>query len=264
MPYRRLATKRAPKKPVLRRLVATAGRAIKKRYVGRKGLKVGRIAKDVMMLKRLVNVEKKRAISTYSGTVGQVNGAGGGAAIFDITPALTQGDTAGSRNGNVVKVVSMYMQGQFIQQSATLDGCRISIEIWCHKAREVPMSLSSTGAEIYVPSPFSGQIDLVSRRNQDYFSDYVCLRKVAVWVPNDTYGASNQFKNKTFNIGVKLQRHLRWSDAGTLINGQMFLIMRCQHGNASASTASTANVAHQGVNTGWKYDLQNTVYFVDN
>lgn len=267
MPYRRRLTRRrrAPKKPLLRRLTATAGRVLKKRYAPRGTLRVGRIARDVAMIKSVINVEKKRLGGTnYTGVLGQVNGGGGGAVMIDITPNLAKGADANQRNGNSVKMTGMYIQGQFIQQSAAIDRNFVSIELWCHKNKEVVMSLSSTGAEIYTASPFSGQIDMVSRRNQDYFSDYVCLKKQRVAVTGDTYSATNILRNATFSFPVKLNRHLRWNDSNTLINGQLFLIMRCQSGNSSTTTASTANIAHVGINTGLNYALDQVTYFVDN
>lgn len=250
---------------VVRRVVRKGVKYAKKRYVSKKGnFKLGRLAKDVAMVKKLINVEKKRANTQFSGVVGQVNGAGGGAVIIDLTPALVQGDNASNRNGNSVKITGVHINGQFIQQSSAIDRQVFSVEIWCHKTKEVPMSLASTGAEIYANSPFSNQIDLVSRRNQDYYSDYVCLRKRRVFIAGDTYSATNIFRNNTFNLGMKLNRHLRWNDAGTLINGQYFMIIRAQSGNCSTTTASTANVAHQGINTGYTYALDCMHYYVDN
>lgn len=267
MPYRRRLTRRrrAPKKPLLRRLTATAGRVLKKRYAPRGTLRVGRIARDVAMLKSLVNVEKKRYTQTYTyDFLGQVNGAGGGAYIADLTPLIAQGTGASQRTGNSVKMTGCYFQGQIIQQSSAIDSNIVSIEVWFHKTREVPMSLSSTGNEIYQNSPFSNQIDIISRRNQDYFSDYVCLRKKRVVVRADTYSATNILRNATFNLGMKMNRHLRWNDAGTLVNGQFFLLVRCQSGNGSSTTASTANIPHQGTNTGLKFALDQITYYVDN
>lgn len=236
----------------------------KKRYVNKRGnFKLGRLVKDVAMVKKLINVERKRIYGTYNGNVGQVNGGGGGANMFDITPNISQGNSASQRNGNSVKVTGVYIQGQFLQQVNALDRNRFSVEVWCHKTKEVPMSLASTGAEIYNESPFSNQMDLISRRNQDYFSDYVCLRKKMVYMPGDKY-ATNIIKNQTFNLGLKLNRHLRWNDSGTLINGQYFVIIRAQSGNASSTTASTANIAHQGISTGCSVNLSVATYYVDN
>lgn len=251
---------------VVRRVVRKGLKYAKKRYVSKRGnFRLGRLAKDVAMVKKLINVEKKRYTQTYLyDFLGQVNGNGGGAYMADLTPSLVQGNSASQRNGNSVKMTGIYLQGQLIQQGSAIDSNIVSVEVWCHKTKEVPMSLSSTGNEIYNNSPFSGQIDMISRRNQDYFSDYVCLRKKRVIVRADTYSATNILRNATFSMGLKLNRHLRWNDAGTLINGQLFLLVRCQSGNGSSTTASTANIPHQGVNTGLKFSLDQITYYVDN
>jgi len=250
---------------VVRRVVRKGVKYAKKRYVSKKGnLRLGKIVRDVAMVKKLINVEKKRFSSNYTGVLGQVNGAGGGAVMLDITPFITKGNDANQRNGNSIKMTGLYIQGQFLQQSAAIDRNTVSVELWCHKNKEVGMSLASTGNEIYTNSPFSNQIDFVSRRNQDYFSDYVCLRKKMVRVTADTFSGTNIVRNATFSFPIKLNRHLRWSDSNVLINGQIFLIMRCQSGNASASTGSTANIPHQGINTGLTYALDQITYYVDN
>lgn len=251
---------------VVRRVARKGVKYAKKRYVSKKGkFRLGRLVKDVAMVKKLINVEKKRYTQTYTyDFLGQVNGAGGGAYITDLTPLIAQGTGASQRTGNSVKMTGMYLQGQLIQQSGALDSNVVSVEVWFHKTREVAMSLSSTGNEIYNNSPFSNQIDMVSRRNQDYFSDYVCIRKKRVIVRADTYSATNILRNATFGMGLKLNRHLRWNDAGTLVNGQLFLLVRCQSGNGSSTTASTANIPHQGTNTGLKLSLDQITYYVDN
>lgn len=251
---------------VVRRVVRKGVKYAKKRYVNKKGnLRLNRLVKDVAMVKKLINVEKKRYTQTYTyDFLGQVNGAGGGAYIADLTPLIAQGTGASQRTGNSVKMTGMYLQGQLIQQQSAIDSNIVSVEVWFHKTKEVTMSLSSTGNEIYNNSPFSNQIDMISRRNQDYFSDYVCIRKKRVVVRADTYSATNILRNATFGMGLKLNRHLRWNDAGTLINGQLFLLVRCQSGNGSSTTASTANIPHQGINTGLKFSLDQITYYVDN
>lgn len=250
---------------VVKKVIRKGYKMAKKRYINKKGnFRLSRLAKDVAMVKRVINVEKKRNASAYTGVVGQVNGAGGGAAMIDITPTISQGVAVNERTGNSVKLTGCYIQGQFLQQGNTLDSNKFSVEIWCHKNKEVPMSLASTGTEIYNPSPFSGQIDLVSQRSQDYFSDYVCIKKQLVYVKGDQYSTTNIVRNATFNMPVKLNRHLRWNNSGTLIQGQLFMIIRAQNGNCSLTTASTANIAHQGVATGYSYGINSIFYNVDN
>lgn len=251
---------------VVRKYAKKGLKMVKRRYVGKSGkFRLGKLVKDVQMIKSVVNVEKKRYTAQYTyDFLGQVNGAGGGAYITDLTPLIAQGTGSSQRTGNSVKMTGMYLQGQIIQQSSAIDSNVVSVEVWFHKTREVVMSLSSTGNEIYQNSPFSNQIDIISRRNQDYFSDYVCIKKQRVIVRADTYSATNILRNATFNMGLKLNRHLRWNDAGTLINGQLFLLVRCQSGNGSSTTASTANIPHQGINTGLKFALDQITYYTDN
>lgn len=121
-----MANFKAKARKYVKKQVRRAGKAIKKRYVAKGGnLKVGQIAKDVMMLKRLVNAEKKR--TTLGSTsfeaahfTGQVNGNSSGHRIVDISPsAINQGNGYNERNGNSIKLHSLVIKGQFIQMTNT-------------------------------------------------------------------------------------------------------------------------------------------------
>ena len=66
------------------------GKAVKGRYFKGKGYtkpRYSNIVSDVMLLKKMVNAEKKRLPGNWSGVVGQVSGAtGSGHLLLDVTP----------------------------------------------------------------------------------------------------------------------------------------------------------------------------------
>jgi hypothetical protein len=218
------------------------------------------------MVKRLINVEKKFANTSYDLVSGQVNGLGGGANIFDVTPSfIGKGSDRNQRTGNSIKLTGIHFEGQFQHQSITSDSNVVIIELWKPRATAgVPMSLSSTGEELFNTNPFINQIDFQSRRNSDYYHDYYRLRYLVVKIPGDL---TNVNINRTINfrMGVKLNHHLRWKDDNTLIGGQIFMTIRCASGNSSGTTNATdPDLSHTATNTGLKTRIAQISYYVDN
>ena len=181
---------------------------MKKRYTKKTGgLKFGRIAKDVMMLKKLVNVEKKRYDYTISSlTLGQVNNNTSGTNALDITPILSSGSGYSQRNGASVKIVSMFCKFQFWQQVNNNHPMKGRIELW--KAKGVPQTAPTLLQDLYNVNPVSTIIDYNSMRNPDYYGDAtkICTKYFSL-----TSFFSTQVSIREVCIPLKLQHHIRYS-----------------------------------------------------
>lgn len=249
-------------KPRGRRPVRKVAR---KRPVYRKKKGVSALARKVNRMMYQMQPEKKQITYLVEDSVGQLDGNNVGALLIDITPTPSQGTAISQRIGQSIKLSGMFFQGQLIQQSATTDTGYIIIEVWKHKNKEVSIS-NSTLSEIYSVNPFSTTVDAASRRNQTYFSDYVCLRRQKVYVPQDHFGSMSRCKNWTMPIKFKNGHTIRFDNVNNVVNGQLLLVVRSASGNKSPTTATTisANVPFTAINTGWKYlhSVQN--YYTDN
>ena len=126
---------------------------IKYRYGHKRGGMV-RLIQDVMLLKTLVNAEKK-SISVNSGNngIGQTDGATGDGAYFaDITPAPAQGAGEDERTGDSIKLSTGVLALQLKQQSNTLHATRCILEIF--QVLGTPQSLTTAFTQLYKPNPW--------------------------------------------------------------------------------------------------------------
>jgi len=259
-----MATFRKKTTRYVKKQVKRAGKYLKKRYVKpRGGLRAGRLYKDVMLIKSLINVEKKSKEDAYSREVSQVAVNATGADIFDITPTISQDNTASGRNGNSVKITGAYIQGQIYQQTNTHDACKIIMEIWKPRVREVVMSLGSTALQLYNDNVFSSVIDANSSRNQFYFKDYILVARRVINMPADAYSAQVG-RHKNFTVPLKLNYHQRYDQSGSLMDGQMFVFLRADSGNKGATASTLPNIPHTAAQTGFRFLLNAKWYWTDN
>ena len=160
------------------------GRALGRRYVKKNtgrarmsNLNYNQISKDVMMLKNIVNAEKKSyGLAFTNQNVGQVNANNTGALCYDITPLIPQGQASDQRNGISVKLHSCLYQFQFTQLASLTIRQRLIIEFWINKGTY--LTTATAQEYIHQAATFSTVIDTNSPRNQDRFSEFVCIRRL--------------------------------------------------------------------------------------
>lgn len=249
-----------------------AKKFVKKRYglnKKSKGLKYGNIAKDVLMLKKMVNAEKKiyEVKDTTSLSTGQVYGNVTGTICYDITPLIGQGVTQSTRTGASIKLSSALYQFQFQQQLNATIANKVIIEFWVNKGTQLD---SATAREyLFAPSTFSVVIDYNSPRNSDRFSDFQLVRRIYKTIPADANPGDTA--QSTFDIPIKFNRgqghHVRLAQSATtyadILNGQMFMTIRSQVGNNS-SIASTKDVPVTGALTGLSVRFAYKTWYYDN
>lgn len=218
----------------------------KKRYVNKRGnLKVGRMVKDIAMLKKMVNAEKKR-IEMYNGYIEGVsqfvcNSAGTnldtGYIIKDITPIISQGTTYSTRSGSSVKLHSMQAQFQLNQQANAVSPTTISVEFWRVRNQVVTANATTMG-QIYDKNAISFFTDYHSTRNPDHFKDYQLIAKKRVRFEQDSISGIQNIKD--FRIPRRLfNHHVRYAgDSNTVTEGQILLVVRASTGNKGSATAT--------------------------
>lgn len=251
------------KKLGVRKYVKPVVKALKKRYV-RKGLpNVAAITRDVMMLKKMVNAEKKMIDGTnLSGLVGQVNANVGGGVSLDLTPTITQGIGYTNRNGRSLKFSGLNIRMQLNQQTSTHDGGKFMLYV------VLPTDTSTTAnaySEFFDNDKLTGIQDFNSNRNPDYMKNFKIILKRQLTIRPDNYsGAPQVVKDYQFNL--KLNHHLRYDkDTAVITEGQMLCFIVASSGNISTTTASTLpNVAHAAINTGFGYAIATRFWYYDN
>ncbi len=214
--------------------------------------KMANVYKDVAMLKALVNVEKKRAlVSAANIKVARYDTAGinTGAQILDITPVITQGDAGNQRNGNSLKLQSLFMDLWVEQQSATVNNLSLNVKVIC-----VPEDSSTSGdplTQFYQPNLFTNVIDSGSNRDPEYFTRFKVIKNLTVNIKEDNLAGGNY--NRQLKVPLKLGTHLKYNtDASTTsTKNRYFMICTCDQG---------ANVSNSGVSI--NYGI--TYFYTDN
>lgn len=271
--YRKKATRYA--KGVAKRAGQVALSAAKERYGTFTDPKLANIWKDVMMLKSVINSEKKRIriASASQQAVSQVNANASGHWALDVTPQPAQGITMSTRNGASIKLHSSYMKFQFYQQTANVHPMRLKLYII--EVRGDPIPAATAAGEFFAANQwiaaqnsFIAIRDYNSQRNPDYFRDYRVLAQKGFTLKADNYNGQTMIKD----IVVKLKynrgkgHHVRFdSDTTTVTQGQLVAFIVADSGNQNGSTGSTLNgIPIAAVLTGatFNYDLQH--YFYDN
>lgn len=246
---------------------SAVGSAFKKRYWHKGG--ITQLAKDVSMLKGMVNVEKKRhEINSYDNSLGQIIANGNGYGQFEITPLPSQGTGYSGREGSSILFKAFHLALQFRQQNNTLVPIKIDTYIVQTRNGATLDATQMFQANKYIYAKDSVSIiDANSARNPDYFGDFKVLKKKTIWIRQDQ-ASTSQVQTKNVHIGMKFRKghHVRFSgNSNTPTNSRFFVLMLCDIGNGSALTASSLTaVPYTTQLTGLYYNLDHVSYFIDN
>lgn len=254
-----------------RKVGKKVGRAIKGRYFKGKGYgnpKLSTMARDINLLRSMVNSEKKRInISNRNLSVGQVsNATGSGHFLLDITPNPTQGTGYQNKTGSSIKLHSTHIDFQFSGQASTISGMRLKIEIV--KVVGQPFStMSDVMGKFILPNNFitGGTVyDMSSSRDPDYFRNYVVIARKFAYLPPDQLTGDVPLKQVSMGIKYK-NHHVRNNDNDpTLSSGQIFMLITADRGNNGGSASTLTGIAVSAAATGatLAYDIAH--YFYDN
>lgn len=266
MPFLRL--KKTPANTVVKKVIKRTGRFIKKRYTKSGKLNINKIVRDVSMVKRMLNAEKKTiSINIQNQVFGQLLGNSAGYHSNDITPVPIQGSGIGQRNGQSIKICSWHMTAQIIQQSDANQ--RINYKMYMYKISGDPEPSPATFVtEQWATNNFVGGggqiVDYNSMINPNRFAEAKLVYFKAFSIAPDSITGQTGFK--TINIGGKFQHHIRYDgNNNTVTQGQLILVILADGGNCSPTTVSTfINTPNTAINTGCKINYQLQWYFYDN
>lgn len=212
----------------------------KKRYVKKGGPNMKNIYKDVMMLKSLVNIEKKKIDVTLAATTfGQTSGAGvTGGISRDFTPVIAQGITGLTRNGNSVKLVSGCLDLYFNQSVNAVNGGKIRWALVCKPDNAVPISSFDVFTQYLENNPFSAVRDYHSSRDPEYFTSLRVIAGGVVTLTPDNLTGSISFAQR--KIPLKFNHHLKYNIDGTTTTSKnaFFFIATMDTGDVVALTGA--------------------------
>jgi len=240
----------------------------KKRYASKSGgVKMSQLIRDVALVKRSLNVEKKNVefIELNNIAFGQFNGlTDTGQVITDVTPVLAQGVGYNERTGNSVKLVSMCIKGQIKQQTATRHPMRIKISLFKVIGSPIPIATIQSQQQIWQPNPITNTTDYNSDRNINFFRSFVHVQTKYLYLQPDPVSGELMIIN--FKFIMKMNHHLKWNlNSQDLTDGQMVMYILADSGNASTvTTGVNPNVPILATNTGAILQTYSKFFYVDN
>ncbi len=243
----------------------------KKRYYNkkRKTVNYGKMAKDVQVLKSIINSEKKQlTIAPITTNIGQVNGNSEGAYTVDITPAPVQGLQDSQRIGDSLKITTAVFDFQFIHMSSTTAPVTALIEIYA--VQGMPQATSTFLNQLYLPTTFitgTSIRDMHAKYDQDYRSQYKLIARRKIRVKGDSYSGQTQLRSLKIPLRFgKYGHHIKYQEnTSTIASGQIMMCVRCDAGNFNGSVTSTVNnVAIPTVGSGLKMNMAMEYYYYDN
>jgi len=258
-----------PLRKYAKRIGRKVVRAAKSRYFKGKGYRrpnLTTMVRDVALLKRSLNVEKKHIQSSITSNVniGQCNvNADTGQAIYDITPLIVQGVGYSNMTGNSVKLVSMALKGQLKQMSGCQHPMRVKMVIF--KSLGVPQTATAiqSGNLLFDINPLTSCTDFNSERNVNYFRDYSVIKTKYLYLQPDPVSGELMITN--FSHIMKLSHHLKWNqNTTTLTDGQILVGFFSDSGNSGATASTLPNVPIKAINSGATIQFFTKFYFVDN
>lgn len=209
-----------------------AGRMLKKRYFKGKGYyrpKIGKMIKDVNMIRSLMNVEKKRLDTDLAS---QTFGANDGFIQALTNPA--HGDAASQRNGSVIKLYSYQISGRITQQSSVQNAIRGKIYL---VAYEQTPDVPTIGE--FLDQDGAGNYSNLSLRNPDKMGDFKvlkvksfrCAQRAVTGLETDTqFSMFGKFRN--------LHQRYTGSTAASITSNQLYLIFVIDDGTTATSTGA--------------------------
>jgi len=209
----------------------------KKRYVKKGGPNIKNIYNDVMMLKHLVNVEKKRFDKTtvVPLTVAQLATTGvSGQLATILSPNPAQGTSGATRVGNSIKVVSGCLDMKFSQQSGAINDMKLRWVIVCRPDNSANISAATAIAEFYEPNPFSGVSDYWSSRDPEYFNVFKVIKSGIIHLKQDQITSGQSIQQ--IKVPLKFNHHLKYNTDGstTTTKNQFYLFVTGSAGDIGA------------------------------
>lgn len=266
-------------KKTFKRGAKAATKAAGKRYgvsYGRRGLRFGKnsvskLAKDVMMIKSRLNVEKKFVdgdVTTAS--VGAVNINNPGYYAVDITPTIPQGTGENQRIGNSVKLTGFHQKYNFIGQTGCYQNRRLKIMMI--QTTDVTSTNDQIIEDMFDENPLTGNIDYFSNPNYSNMkrAHKVIARKTYTVRGDSTSGlATSTTASRPLGdcqFGNKMQHLTRFEgNAANSPKDQRYLILIfCDYGNRNGSSGSNAGSLVNTGNSGLDIQHHYKWWLVDN
>lgn len=201
---------------------------------------VASLAKDVMMLRSLVNAEKKYIAFTESFNFGSNYNGTDGHYVQSLL-SLAQGTTAATRTGNSVKGSSLQYSFNITPQANTTQRTDYQIYILMHPGvifdDVYTTGVGGTLGTLFLDTDYNSLRTTRSLRNVEHFKDWIILKKIRGFLHADE--SSTAGNDARMHTGaVKLYKHHKFNGANTpCIENQLYYLFVSNAGNSGTAAS---------------------------
>lgn len=216
-----------------RKVARVVGRTLKKRYMSRGGgLKVSRIAKDVAILKTMVNAEKEMYLQNITGDCSPTSPYGP-VAITNVA----EGTAAGQRNGESIKLHGYQWDIRALSQTNAVAARYVHVYL----VKYIGPRGTAPAISTFFQPDMDGNYSTYSKRNPDYYTSYQVICRKNIYIPPDSVSGVQMYKQVKAYGRFKGKTHQRYGGtlATTLLTDQMYVIAVSSDGTIGGSTACT-------------------------
>ena len=259
----------------VKKIVRKGKRYAKKRYLRKgagygSGVKLGKVLRDIRLIKGALNTEKKYAEKQDAFTAGQVNGNASAHHALTLLPPISNGTSGvGQKIGNSIKITGISVKFQCIAQN---DDFRVSegkFRFLIYEDTDNVRGSIFGLQEMYDNNQITGLLDYNSERNLAAFKNFRVYCNKTFRIPNGSNVGNANFHQPTFfsrHFALKMNHHVKYDNASTdQISGKLHYAIIFDHGNTSTTVASTnTNIPVTEINSGYKFNLVIRSWYVDN
>jgi len=214
-------------------------RNTKKRYTTKTGgVRVSRIAKDVAMLKNVLNPEKKYKDSQVITTATNLYPDDPFVSNFNLVN-IAKGDNMDNRNGNSIKLSSIHFTAKI-----TLNGAasHVKTNYRIYLIQFNGLQPATTRALIcdrmFERSTLDGtRTDFTSHRNIEQMKDIKILACIKGSIASEQI--SGQAESKTVVLHRKFRKHVRWDTANAIQEGEIYIVGIADRGTDASNDGLT-------------------------
>jgi len=189
-------------------IVERAGIAIKNRYTGPRG--INNMAKDLSLLKMIVNTEDKHADQQLSDTVTQTS------SLVLPMPAVSQGTTSVTRIGDSIKVVRFDGILEFVYSSGTTTSNMTQVFNWyLVRYKKTPSSSGYSAFNIaeFLDTDINSDFTPLSLPNSDTNENFqvMCNGSTNITLPVNTIAGTDLTDRRVVNFSHECNFHQEYN-----------------------------------------------------
>lgn len=249
-------------------------RGHKKRFVKKRvNSKIKVLTKKISKLALTLKPEVKRFFISAQGfplTCSQVwSTNSSGHVMFETTPIIAVGTGYQNRIGTHVKIMKSVYNFQFYQQTSTITDVRVRLLFFETSGSPETLNVNVQPTAILNPNQWLAAYngfniyDFYSALNPDAKATYKFIKEKRIIVKKDNM--VNQVIHTNLTVTFSKPRIMQYSHNTTIVrNGQQFVIVLCDSGNAHPAVASTLlGLVTGATNTGLNFNYSVDYFYTD-